>query len=326
MGQPYAVEGAFPMNQPGVITVGSIHIDLVAHASRRPVAGESFAGTAFHIAPGGKGANQAIQARLSGARSYMVGRLGDDVFAPLIYENFDRFGVDRRYVVADPAGTGVGNVVVDAAGDYSTVTVERANDNLCPHDVDAARDAFCACQALLLQLEVPIPTVLYAAQFARALGLAVFLNAAPAACLPDELLDLVDVLVVNEIEAQMITGITLAGAGPAEVRPWLEKLHAPTRAVVITLGPQGVVAMDRTREVVALPGHGVKVVNTIGAGDAFIGELATRMAEGLPLPAALPYANAAGALAVEQAAAQGIMIDRERVLRMIAQDMRPALP
>lgn len=301
----------------GVVTVGSINIDLIVRATRRPLAGETFTGESFAIFPGGKGANQAVQTALSGARSFMVARLGGDVFAPIFYQLFAETGVDAQYVVEDEVDTGVGHVVVDTHGDYSTIIVARANGNLSPQDIiDKATPAFAGSQILLLQLEVPLPTVTYAAQKARQMGLTVFLNAAPALPLPPELLNCVDVLIVNEIEAQMLAEGTLVLSTPT-IDLWLRQLSAGLRDVVITLGSQGAIAMDRYGQQYQSSGHAVEVVNTIGAGDAFVGELAARVSEGMTLAEALPYANAAGTVAVTLASPQVTRADRHRLAALL---------
>lgn len=305
-------------HKPGVVTVGSINIDLIVKTARRPQAGETFPGESFAIHVGGKGANQAVQAALSGANSYMVARMGADVFAPLVTELFDQTGVDRTFVVADPAGSGVGHVVVDAQGDYSTVIVARANGNLTPLDIDHAEAAFKASQMLLLQLETPLPTVLHAANKARSLGLGVCLNAAPALAIPPELLALVDLLVVNTIEAQMLLGSTTALTDSISLRSAATTLAGSRRDVVITLGAHGAVALTRGRHWYEHAGYNVPVTNTIGAGDAFVGELAVRVAEGIALDQALRYANAAGALAVMRDTPQGRSPQRSQIETLLA--------
>jgi ribokinase len=304
------------MNKPGVVTVGSINIDLVAYAQRRPQAGETFSGTRFTISAGGKGGNQAVAASLSGAHSYIIARLGKDIFAPFIYDVFDLTGVDHRYVFEDDAGTGIGHVTVDSEGDYSAVIIARANGNLSTVDVDQARPAFAASKVLLLQLETPLEASIYAARQARGIGLQVFLNAAPAAPLPEALLQNVDVLIVNEIETAMLTGLSVTDA-VEQAEFALGALCRLTPEAVISLGARGCIARNRAGQIRCLPGHKVHVVNTVGAGDAFIGELAARMAEGLPLLDALPFANAAGAVAVTQPASHGLNPAREQILSLI---------
>lgn len=297
------------MSQPTVVTVGSINIDLVAYTTQSPQPGETFAGEKFIMGAGGKGANQAIQAALSGARSYLVARIGEDLFAPFAYQVFDVAGLDHTYVFPDPAGTGIGHVRVDGAGDYNSVIVARANGNLSPADIDRALPAFGQAQVLLLQLEIPMKTTIYAAHLARRRGIMAVLNAAPYTPLPDELVATLDLLVVNEIEAQMLTGLPV-GDQLSQWNAAVCSLRERVPNVVISLGSRGVIAADKNGQIVYLVGHQVKVVNTIGAGDAFIGELAARIAEGIPLLSALPYANAAAALAVTQEASQGIHPNR----------------
>lgn len=304
------------MSRPGVVTVGSIHIDLVAYTGRRPKVGETLNGEGFTISAGGKGTNQAIQAALSGAGSALVARIGNDVFAPVIHNILAETGVDTTYVIPDAAGTGIGHVVVDGDGDYTAIIIPRASGQLAPGDIERAAPAFAKAKVLLLQLEIPLATCAFAAHMAHTLGLTVFLNAAPAVPLPAELLQFVDVLIVNEIEAEMLTGIPLGSDPMAPTGP-LAALRRQVGNVVISLGEHGVVAEDAAGRQLALSGHRVPVVNTIGAGDAFIGELAARMAEGVPLLAALPFANAAGALAVTQAASQGLRPNRLVIEKMV---------
>ena len=308
-------------NKPGVVTVGSINIDLVVKSTRRPLAGETFPGESFAIYVGGKGANQAVQAALSGVTSYMVARAGADVFAPLVMELFDQTGVDRTFVTTDPVGSGIGHVVVDAQGDYSTVIVARANGNLAPADIDHAAAAFSDSQVLLLQLETPLPTVRYAAAKAHSLGLRVCLNAAPALAIPPDLLAFVDLLVVNTIEAQMLLGERAPLSDLAAVRSAATALADGARDVVVTLGALGAVALTRNGHWHAQAGYTVPVVNTISAGDAFVGELAARMAEGMALDQALRYANAAGALAVTRHEPQGRTPERAQIEAMLAADL-----
>jgi ribokinase len=305
------------MSSRAVVTVGSIHIDLVAYTTRRPHVGETFQGVDFTVSTGGKGANQAIQAALSGAPSYLVARMGDDLFAPLIRATLAGAGVDTTYVSPDAAGTGVGHVLVDGDGDYTAVIIPRANANLGSADLERAAPAFAQAGVLLLQLEVPLDVTLFAAQTARRIGITVFLNAAPVIPLPAALLDSVDVLVLNEIEAEMLTGVP-RGEPLASARRALDALHRRVPNVVISLGALGVIAVDAAGRRSYLPAHRVPVVNTIGAGDAFIGELAARMAAGASLFDALPFANAAGALAVTQATSQGLRPDRARIAAMAA--------
>jgi ribokinase len=313
----------------GVVTAGSINIDLVVQAERRPQAGETFPGQSFAIYVGGKGANQAVQAALSGAPSYMVARTGADVFAPLVMGLFDRTGVDRSFVVEDPAGTGIGHVVVDAHGDYSTIIVAQANGNLSPADIERAEPAFAASSVLLLQLETPLPVVQVAAVQARRMGLRVCLNAAPALPIGPELLDLVDLLVVNEVEAQMLLGTAQPLDSLESVRQAAEALGAGQRDVVVTLGERGALALDTAGNVLAVAAHHMEVVNTIGAGDAFVGELAAQVAAGNSLAAALPYANAAAAVAVTRSEPQGSTPQRsliESLVRQVSPTARTAQP
>jgi ribokinase len=194
---------------------------------------------------------------------------------------------------------------------------------LAPTDIDRAETAFTNSQILLLQLETPLPTVLYAAVKAHDLGLRVCLNAAPALAIPPALLTLVDLLVVNTIEAQMLLSDSTPLDDLAAVRGAATALADSARDVVITLGNRGAVAVTRSGDWHHQVGNSVPVVNTIGAGDAFVGELAARMAEGMALDQALRYANAAGALAVTRHEPQGRTPERAQIEALLATGALP---
>src|SRR5579862_8589475 len=177
-----------PASSGRVTVIASFMTDLVARAPRRPLAGESLVGTDFGIFVGGKGNNQAIAAARSGAQVAVVGRLGDDIFAPPFYETLAASGIDSAYVTRDPdAGTGTAMIVVDPSGQNSIIVTPRANLRLMPEYIEAARPAFEGAAIVLAQLEVPIPTVLAGARLARQAGARFFFNPAPAPteALPD---------------------------------------------------------------------------------------------------------------------------------------------
>ena len=202
--------------------------------------------------------------------------------------------VQLELVINDAAGTGIGHVLVEPSGQYAAVIVARANGNLCPDDVDRAASHFRRGSGLLLQLEVPIETDVYAAAVARKSGAMVFLNAAPARKLPDELLKNLDVLVVNEIEAEMMSGVTILNV-ETDGKKALKTLQEMCANVVVSLGERGCVAMNAQGEACHVPGHSVAVRNTLGAGDAFVGALSARSVSGDDLLEAVQHANATAA-------------------------------
>ncbi len=284
------------MNAP-LAVAGSLNMDLVARAPRLPRPGETVIGDSFHTLPGGKGANQAIAAARLGGAVAMIGKLGDDPFSDALQANLDAAGVARRYVTRQAsAPAGVALITVDAAGQNSIVVAPGANALLTPADVDAAEPAIAGARVLLLQLEIPLESVLRAAQLGRRHGATVILNPAPARPLPAELLALTDILVPNETEAALLTGRPVSDAAAA-----LRSAGAHT--VILTLGAQGALLAE-AGEMRSFPAFCVRPVDTTAAGDAFLGGLGVALAEGRPLEEAIRWGNAAGALATTRLGAQ----------------------
>jgi len=287
-------------------------MDLIARAPRIPQPGETIIGGDFHTAPGGKGANQAVAAARLGARVSMVGRVGCDAFAESLLNNLTAAGVDHAFVVQDPeAPTGVALIVVDDAGQNSIVVASGANMHLSPADVDRAKSAIAGADALLLQLESPLETVTRAAEVARAHGVRVILNPAPARSLPAALLSLVDVLIPNESETALLTGMSVNNQAEAEAAAsTLRGMGVGT--VILTLGERGaLLAQAGTAELV--PAFEVMPVDTTAAGDAFVGGFAVALAEGESLAEAVRWGNAAGALATTKLGAQPSLPTRQAV-------------
>jgi len=296
-----------------IVVVGSLNMDLVVGAPKIPAPGETVIGGDLQTFPGGKGANQAVAAARLGAQVAMVGRVGDDAFGAQLRQTLENDGVDLAYVQTTAVTpSGVALIVVDAAGQNSIVVASGANMRLTPADVEAAAPAIRAADVLALQLESPLETVQRAAELARAHGVTVILNPAPARPLPPELLALVDVLIPNESETAALTGLPVTSAD--ELTAAADCLRAQgVGAVILTLGARGALlaAEGVTRRFPAFPVD--QVVDTTAAGDAFVGGLATAVAEKQPLDAAIAWGNAAGALAVARAGAQPSLPTRAAV-------------
>jgi ribokinase len=295
-----------------VTVVGSLNMDLVARAPRIPQPGETIIGGDFHTVPGGKGANQAVAAARLGAQVSMVGRVGRDAFADPLLNNLAAAGVDHTFVTQDPeAATGVALIVVDDAGQNSIVVASGANMRLSPADVEAAEAAIAAADALFLQLESPLETVTRAAEVARAHGVKVILNPAPARSLPGALLSLVDVLIPNESETALLTGMPVGDQAEAEAAATaLRGLGVGT--VILTLGERGAL-LAREEKTELFPAFDVTSVDTTAAGDAFVGGFAVALAEGQSLAEAVRWGNAAGALATTKLGAQPSLPTRQEV-------------
>lgn len=306
---------------PSVVVVGSVHVDLVARAARLPRRGETLLGTHFAAHPGGKGGNQAVQAALFGVASTFIGRVGRDAFGERLRNALRTKGVATDHLSEDPqAPTGSSMVITGEDGDYASVVVPGAAGRLDRGHLQAARHAFDVADVLLLQLEIDPATVATAISMGHAAGATVILNAAPAPAaphlLPEAVWRDVDLLIVNQGEAEMLSGRAARDANDvvSAGRRLVSGLGVPT--VVVTLGGDGVVLLEGDHAH-RYPAWRVPVIDTIGAGDAFAGAVAASLASGADLEESVLVGNAAGALAVTKAGAYDAFPRREEVRRMI---------
>ncbi|MFE7662886.1 ribokinase [Streptomyces celluloflavus] len=284
-----------------VLVVGSANADLTVRVGRRPGAGETVLGTDLVESAGGKGANQAAAAARLGGRTALLARVGGDAYGELLLAAQRAAGTDVAPVIVDGAArTGTAMIIVGPDGDNSIVVSPGANAALAPQDVAAAADVIAGSAVLSLQLEIPMETVRAAAASAAAAGTRVVLNPSPAPeSLAPELLAAADPLVVNEHEARQLSG--RADGEPGE---WAHALRDQgARSVVITLGGDGALVLDASG-IGEIPGVRVEAVDTTGAGDAFTGALATRLARGDGLADAARFAVRVGAAAVTKPGAQ----------------------
>ncbi|MEU1373729.1 ribokinase [Streptomyces triculaminicus] len=286
-----------------VLVVGSANADLTVRVDRRPGPGETVLGTDLVESAGGKGANQAAAAARLGARTALLARVGDDAFGELLLDAQRDAGTELRHVLVEKgARTGTAMIVVGPDGDNSIVVSPGANAALSPADVTAAREVIAASAVLSLQLEVPERTVRAAVAVAAETGTRVVLNPSPTPeVLDPALLAAADPLVVNEHEARRLSGHP--DGDPGRWAAALRDLGA--RSVVVTLGAHGALALDAdAAEPASVPGVEVEVVDTTGAGDAFTGALAARLARGASLAEAARYAVRVGAASVTREGAQ----------------------
>lgn len=286
-----------------IVVVGSLNMDLVMRTPRVPMGGETLLGHEFATLPGGKGANQAVACARLGARVSMIGQVGRDGFGTALRDGLAADGIDVTGVAQTASvGTGVAMILVEDIGQNRIVLAAGANGALTPASLDVHVEAIRGAAMLVLQLEVPMPVVQRAIEIAHAAGVPVLLNPGPAAPLPDSLWGQIDLLVPNESEASLLSGIEVTDAASAFAAARLLRQRG-VKCVLITLGANGVAVVDDTGEI-HLPAHVVKAVDTTAAGDTFIGGLSAGLVEGMNLIDAVALGQRASALCVTRHGAQ----------------------
>jgi ribokinase len=292
---------------PRIVVAGSANMDLVGLAERLPLPGETVLGDDFVMMPGGKGANQAIAAARAGGHAVFLGAIGSDAFGVTLNARLNAAGVDVAHVRTSYGASGVAVIMVDRAGENSILVSPGANSTFTDLTEDEAR-VIASGDVLLCQQEIPVETVTAACRAARYGDTRTILNAAPARELPADLLDLVDLLVVNELEAQTITG---------SAKPDMAALLALVPRVVLTLGGAGARYAERDGRDETVPAFPVEATDTTAAGDAFTGALAVAWGEGRDLMEAVRWANAAGAACVRKLGASNALPSRDEIDAMI---------
>jgi ribokinase len=296
-----------------VLVIGSLNTDLVVRAPHFPQPGETISGGDLQIIPGGKGANQAVAAARQGTSVAMLGRVGKDSFGPFLLDSLKSNSVDTTHVLADASATGTAIIVVDANGQNSIVLSAGANGKVSTKDIDALD---IEAKILLLQLEIPLETVIHAAQWGKQKGMIVILNPAPARELPDQLIANVDYILPNETELNLLTGVSVTDAASAEQAARI-LITRGARNVLVTLGAKGALLIS-SKQVIQVDAYKVDVVDTTAAGDAFIGGFASALLRGVEIGEAVKYANACGALAATKFGAQPSLPTKEETDKFIS--------
>ncbi len=297
--------------RPRIAVVGSANIDLTTFTNQFPKPGETIFAEKFDLGFGGKGANQAVAARLCGAEVFMVARVGSDLFGPATIENFRKLGIDPRHVKqVEGLSSGVAPIFVEANGQNRILVVKGANDALKPADVDAAAETLKTADCIVLQFEIPLETVYYTVAFAHKHGIRCIVNPAPAQPVDLGALKDLDYFVPNESEAEAISGMPVKNIDDAKKCAG-KLLSAGIRRVIITLGANG--SLLASRECCEhVPPFPVKSVDSTGAGDAFIGSFAVFMGEGVPEKEAVRRANLYAGLSTTGVGTQKSFYDRAR--------------
>jgi ribokinase len=297
-----------------ILVIGSLNADLVIRIPRYPQAGETLQGSDLLTFPGGKGANQAVAAARLGERVTLVGHVGQDSLGDFLLAQLEANSVETSHIRRDPTATGTAIILVEENGQNRIVLSPGANANVSVDEIESV--SFPDFDLLLLQLEIPLETVLRAAQRAHQNGVRVLLNPAPARPLPDDLLANVDFLIPNESELSLLTGLPVTDLASADAAA-RQLLQRGVPMVIVTLGEKGalIVEPQRARHI---PAFVVKAIDTTAAGDAFIGGLASALQRDLSLDDAVRFANACGALATTRLGAQPSLPRREEVEAFLA--------
>ncbi|TZE80286.1 ribokinase [Calorimonas adulescens] len=279
------------------IAIGSINMDFTMSVDHLPVKGETIAAKSFKESAGGKGANQAVALSRLGADVMMIGAVGRDGMGSILMNSLKRDGIETKGIKEVDAPTGNAFITVDVDGNNTIVVYPGANYELDIGWVEAFKEDIRASDFVILQMEIPIDTVVGSIELANRLGTNVILNPAPAKALPDHIYRMIDMIIPNETEIALLTGIEDVKQG---ARRLLEK---GVKRVVVTLGEKGCLYVDAERELM-MEGNKVRAVDSTAAGDAFTAGLAISFGRGDDLKSALKFANAVGALTVTRVGAQ----------------------
>lgn len=299
-----------------IVVVGSSNTDMIIQVKKIPKLGETVIGRKFSSAAGGKGANQAIAAVRAGGNVTFISRIGSDIFGDTLLKGFIKDGLNAANIIRDlKESSGVALIFVDEHGGNSIAVAAGANAKLSPEDINEKRDIISNAGILLMQLEIPLETIESAASIAIENDVKIILNPAPAQNLSDNLLRNISIITPNEVEAEVLTGVSIKNEEDAEKAAKI-MMGKGVGAVIITLGPRGAFIFSNTYKGL-LPSYKVKTVDSTAAGDVFNGALAVAISEGQDLLDAARFANAAAALSVTKLGAQLSIPYKEEIHRLL---------
>lgn len=298
-----------------VVVLGSVNADLVIEVPRRPLGGETLVGSDLQLYPGGKGGNQAAAASRAGAETWLLGSTGSDSHGEFLRTQLGAAGVRLEHLVVTSRPTGSAIIFLTPDGENSIVLSPGANGAVSSVQVDDAKGVWQDADVAVLNCEVPLETVTYFATHAHEQGLRVIVNAAPATLLDPETLGVCDPLIVNEHEALAVLGVTSCDSFEQLAQ---QIMDAGARSVIITLGAEGAVIAD-AEGIDRIGAYRVDVVDTTGAGDAFVGAMASELAHGARVREAVRFATAMSALSVQTKGAQSSYSNRDLIQTFLDQ-------
>lgn len=297
----------------GIAILGIFVADLAFRAGRQPVMGETLMGSGFKMGPGGKGSNQAVAAARAGGRVSFISRLGRDAFGDIALATWKAEGITPRVALSPDEPTGAAYIFVsDETGENAIIVVSGAAGGLSAADVVAARDAIEGAKVFVTQLEQPIDAAMKGLEIARAAGAVTVFNPAPAAPVPDAIYALCDYVIPNETEAAALTGLGVDTEEQAR-KAGDALLEKGARNALITLGARGALLHNREASLLIPSFNAGKVVETAGAGDAFVGAFAAGLAEGMAPAAAARFGCAAAGISVTRPGTAPAMPQRAEI-------------
>jgi ribokinase len=300
-----------------VVVFGSINLDLVVEVPRLPIRGETVIGNRFFSAAGGKAANQAVAVAKLGTTVSLIGQVGDDSFGQTLLENLQAAGVKTSGITVNPhTHSGIASIVIDEKGENTIACAAGANNLVREKEIEEFKALLPHANVVLLELGIPIATVLTAAREAKANNCCLILDPAPVnSSLPEELYRLVDIITPNEVEASQLVGFTVDGVTTArQAASFIHQMGI--KNVIITLGSKGSFCSTPEESFWVKP-ISVPVVDTVGAGDAFNGALAVALASGKSIKEAVQWGTVGGALAVTKNGAQSSLPNRDSFMQLL---------
>ena len=286
------------MHKAKVVVIGSSNTDMTIKGDRLPKPGETVLGGEFRMGPGGKGANQAVAAQRLGADVSFICKVGRDIFGDNAISGYQKEGIDCSRILRSDKASGTALILVDGNAENCIAVAPGANADLTPEDLDSVADVIRSADYLILQLEIPVESVLRAAKIAHEAGVYVILNPAPACHLPDELFGYISLITPNQTESALLSGVE------DNLDAAVERLmQLGVKDVVVTLGSKGSLVISEGAKTL-VPSLKVKAVDTTAAGDTFCGALCVALSEGCSLVDAAGFATKASALTVQKMGAQ----------------------
>lgn len=294
-----------------ILVIGSSNTDMTIKGDRLPVPGETVTGGVFYMGPGGKGANQAVAARRLGGDVSFICKVGRDIFGDSALEGYKKEGIDISHAMRSDKASGTALILVDKTGENCISVASGANADITPDDIDSVADVIRSAGYLILQLEIPVESVLRAAKIAHEAGVYVILNPAPARELPEELFKYISLMTPNRTETAFMSGQEVKDEATLETA--VAKLRDyGVQDFVVTLGSEGSLVF-KGGKAEKIPSLKVKAVDATAAGDTFCGALCVGLSEGLDLGEAARFATKAAAITVQRMGAQASIPTRDEI-------------